>query len=356
MSKPTLFGHLAFRFAPHPENLATEALHFVLARSTVAARALADFLVRTGAPARQVVTYQTQAGSAEGGTPDIIGYDAENRPQIIIENKFWAGLTDRQPVQYLEQLRPYGGLLLFVAPRQRQCTIWTELCRRVREAGNAMEQALGNEQMIFAPISDGRVLAITSWSTLLEVMRTAVVAADERCRAADLEQLQGLCEAMDAKAFLPLRVDELSDQSVALRMINYADLVRSLIDDACSQGCADRRGLRFTHGWHKTGHYLRIGGYGCWLGVNLVLWARYGITPIWASFEGNTEFVKAAVVSEKLRSWAASSPPRVIIESNAAHVPIRLPAGVEEAIVRSAALEQISDLDGALSIANTLVA
>ncbi|MFO1155187.1 MAG: hypothetical protein U1E42_16220 [Rhodospirillales bacterium] len=356
MSKPTLFGHLASRFAPHPENLATEALHFVLARSMVAARAFANFLVRTGAPVRQVVTYQTQSGSAEGGTPDIIGYDAENRPLIIIENKFWAGLTDKQPVQYLEQLRPYGGLLLFVAPRQRQCTIWTELCRRVREAGNAMEQALGDEEMIFAPISDGRVLALSSWSTVLDIMRTAIVAADERSCAADLEQLQGLCEVMDAKAFLPLRVDELSDQSVALRMINYADLVRSLIDDVCSQKCADRQGLRPTHGWHKTGHYLRIGGYGCWLGINLGLWARYGITPLWASFEGSTEFVKASVVSEKLRSWAASSPPRAIIESNAAHVPIWLPAGVEEATVKSVALRQVSDLDGALRIADTLVA
>lgn len=356
MSQPTIFGHLAFRFAPHPENLATEALHFVLARSAVAARALADFLARSRSPVGQVVTYQTQAGSAEGGTPDIIGYDAENKPRIIIENKFWAGLTDKQPAQYPEQLRPNGGLLLFIAPRQRQGAIWTELCRRVREAGNSIEQASGGEELMFAPVSDGRVLAITSWSTVLNIMRTAVVAADERNHAADLDQLQGLCAVMDAKAFLPLRVEELSDQSIALRMINYAELVSSIVVDACNQGFADRQGLRPTHTWHKIGHYLRIGGYGCWLGINLDLWARYGITPIWASFEGNTEFMRAAVVKEKLRNRGASSPPHAIIESDAAHVPIQLPTGVEEAAVRSTALGQISNLAGALRAADTLVA
>lgn len=209
---------------------------------------------------------------------------------------------------------------------------------------------------MFAPVSDGRVLAITSWSTVLNIMRTAVVAADERNHAADLDQLQGLCAVMDAKAFLPLRVEELSDQSIALRMINYAELVSSIVVDACNQGFADRQGLRPTHTWHKIGHYLRIGGYGCWLGINLDLWARHGITPIWASFEGNTEFMRAAVVKEKLRNRGASSPPHAIIESDAAHVPIQLPTGVEEAAVRSTALGQISNLAGALRAADTLVA
>ena len=49
-------------------------------------------------------------------------------------------------------------------------------------------------------------------------MSTAVIAADEHSLAADLEQLRGLCDVMDAKAFLPLRVEELSDQSTALRI------------------------------------------------------------------------------------------------------------------------------------------
>ena len=44
MGPNTVFGHLAFQFATHPENLATEALSFVLRTSPAASRAFTEFL------------------------------------------------------------------------------------------------------------------------------------------------------------------------------------------------------------------------------------------------------------------------------------------------------------------------
>lgn len=348
MPNRTLFGALSSRFAPHPENLATEALHFVL-ESRVAAGALLDFLAPTRAAIRQVVAFQTQAGSLDGGIPDLVGYDSSGTKRIIIENKFWAGLTENQPIVYLERSVADDGLLLFIVPRKRQEVIWTELLHRMQSAAIALVEARTGNELLFAHVSNGRTLAVTNWSAVLNVMSTALDAANERSDAANLDQLRGLCEEMDAKAFLPLRADELTDQSTARRMVNLADLVSSIADGACRRGIADKSGLYVTHKRYGTGRYLRIGGCECWFGIKHDLWAEYGITPIWISVEG-TDLSKTAVVQEKLRSWAAQAPRRAIIKSNAAHVPIRLPHGVEEAAVKEYALAQLQELDRVLRI------
>ena len=48
--------------------------------------------------------------------PDLVGLDRTmGKECVLIEAKFWAGLTDRQPKAYLDRLDP-GKALLFVAP------------------------------------------------------------------------------------------------------------------------------------------------------------------------------------------------------------------------------------------------
>jgi hypothetical protein len=38
--------------------------------------------------------------------------------RAIVEAKFWAGFTEHQPVDYLDQL-PTGGVLVFICPSAR---------------------------------------------------------------------------------------------------------------------------------------------------------------------------------------------------------------------------------------------
>jgi hypothetical protein len=45
----TLLGHLATKFQAHPENLATEALAYILNRSVSASKDLHSLLIRCGA-------------------------------------------------------------------------------------------------------------------------------------------------------------------------------------------------------------------------------------------------------------------------------------------------------------------
>ena len=54
MSVNTMFGHLALQFTTHPENLATEALAFVLRNSAAASGAFSVFLRSAGIEARTI--------------------------------------------------------------------------------------------------------------------------------------------------------------------------------------------------------------------------------------------------------------------------------------------------------------
>jgi len=50
--------------------------------------------------------------------------------------KFWAGLTDNQPVSYLEKLASYPQptVLLVIAPSASEHTLWRELNHRLLDA------------------------------------------------------------------------------------------------------------------------------------------------------------------------------------------------------------------------------
>ena len=89
---PTLVAHLGLNHA-HPENVAVEALGFILRRSPAARDALGG-LLRDGrwevGPLERV---ETQRTDDEGGRPDLAVLDPGGRPRVLIEGKFGAPLT-----------------------------------------------------------------------------------------------------------------------------------------------------------------------------------------------------------------------------------------------------------------------
>jgi len=120
-----LFGHLASRFSTQPENLATEALAFIVNRSATMREELRTIFVRTGIELPPLARFQSQAGDEQGNIPDSIGLDARGVERLVVENKFWAGLTENQPVGYLDRLPAEGGaVLVFVVPRLSM--VWSE--------------------------------------------------------------------------------------------------------------------------------------------------------------------------------------------------------------------------------------
>jgi hypothetical protein len=100
-----LFGHLVSRFSTHPENLATEALAFIVNRSATMREELRILLGRTGIQLPQLARFRSQAGDDQANIPDLIGLDTTGAERLFIENKFWAGLTENQPADTLSGLR-----------------------------------------------------------------------------------------------------------------------------------------------------------------------------------------------------------------------------------------------------------
>src|SRR5215472_9742743 len=131
-----LFRHLASRFSTHPENLATEAMAFIVNRSPAMREALRRLVGRTGIELPQLATIRSQAGDDQGNIPDLIGVDATGAERLLIENKFWAGLTENQPAGYLDRLPAEGGaVLVFIVPSRRFALVWTELARSAMNRG-----------------------------------------------------------------------------------------------------------------------------------------------------------------------------------------------------------------------------
>ena len=165
------------RFSQINEDVATDALAYILESSPAASNGMRKLLCGL-VPGLSVLKFKTQ--EAEGIIrPDMWGYEG-TEPRVFIENKFWAGLTDNQPVNYLKQLAAYSkpSILLLVAPAPRQHTLWSELQRRVIEAGfslDYLQDAAGIHSS--ARTSIGPTLAVTSWENILSALEHETIDA-----------------------------------------------------------------------------------------------------------------------------------------------------------------------------------
>ena len=101
----TLFAHIVPWLTDSIENVAVEALGYILSNSEAARTALAETVKDGGIEAGSIDRVETWEIGDEGATPDLVCFDGDDSQNVLIEAKFWAGLTKNQPNQYLEQLR-----------------------------------------------------------------------------------------------------------------------------------------------------------------------------------------------------------------------------------------------------------
>jgi hypothetical protein len=336
----TLFGHLALKFGSHPENLATEGLHFVLDRSKEARRLFLRFLAQAGCPLGDDLAFETQVSGKDGGIPDLVGRDTSGAEAVIVEAKFWAGLTDHQPNTYIDRLKGSPGLLLFVAPARRFESLWPELLTRCRSAGRQVECEEGHgPDWRVGRLAGGRWLALTSWRAVLEALHAGLQQASEVSLASDILQLRGLADRMDADAFLPLASEELTS-NLGRRIVQFCDLVNYAVQKLVAEKLADTKGYSASSGKPgRWGRYFRMHEACCLLYFSPEGWAKHG-EPIWLAAYDSDEKPSAAV-NEALRPLATESPPRLFISQWGAYVPVRLPTGVERDKVLDAMLTQL---------------
>lgn len=342
----TLFGHIASRLSNKTENLATEALGYVLRGSLVARDALQSLLSQSGLPITGMLTYMNQFSGKDQAQPDIVGLDDQGEQRLVVEAKFWAGLTDHQPITYLGRLPKDGGVLLFVAPAARLDLLWGELLRRCADAGKlGIAKELDTQTVRRYTIADGTHLALVSWRALLDYLMGRVEAAGDRKTLGDIEQLQGLCEHMDSTAFLPLTSEEITDTQHYKRVLQFNDLIDELVPALINRGVADTNKLTAVSKKGIYGRYLRFHGYGAYLSCDLSRWTTLALTPFWLTFGQSFEGRCPKEVREALAPLAALSSPRVfIVDKDLPTIPLFVSPGLTKDEVKAEVLAQLEDI------------
>ena len=272
----TLLAHLAGSLSRHPENIAVEALGYIL-KSEPTLRVMEAVLKEGGADVGTIARVRTQF--SEGETrPDLVGLDRHGDKWVSVEAKFWAGLTENQPNAYLERLDP-GKSLLFVAPESRIPTLWSEL----RRLAGVEDVRPDSDETGFKSVTTGagKRMMLISWRRLLDRLEAA---GDSQLRS-EIQQLRGLADRYDADAFLPLRQAEFAPE-IPRRLLGLRHLVDDATIGAVNQGYADISGLKVTPMIHGYGRYLSLRGGGAWFGIASDLWAKgsFPDTPLWLRF------------------------------------------------------------------------
>lgn len=285
----SLLAHVVSRFSSQQwENVATESLRYLLDGSAgeAPARVLSPV---PGLSLQRDLRWRAQVGSEEDpGIPDLIGFDERRRPVLMIEGKFWAALTEHQPITYLKrqagafvESRPIpteaaarDHALVFLVPARRELLVARQLeermgCRARKIAG--------------MPILDnGQLVVVVSWRRMLETVRTCLSDADDHVGLRDLEQLAGLCDRADTETVLPFG-DEDFDDATARRMLDFHDLVDRVTDVLVAADLTSTKGLKATSTRGHYGRYQRhlASGRNIQINYSLWWWANRYPSPLW---------------------------------------------------------------------------
>ena len=321
----TLLAHVVSRFTPRQwENVATESLRYLLVRPA-GQPAIQALLAPLGFDPGHLIWRSQASGTEDSSVPDLVGNDEVGRHVLTVEAKFWASLTENQPVTYLSRQssqfpdEPGAHLLIFLVPRKRVAMITAELQGRLV----AQHTTAGPFTVIDR---DGRRVVVVSWAHMLGQLEVAFQDARDAQGIADLAQLRGLCDRADVEAVLPIAAEEVGTDR-GRRLHDFCDLVDEAANALAAMSAADTRGLRAASGKGWYGRYLRApGGAVLRLAVSAVDWGYRYPTPWWIRISQAPR-----AVAEAVRALESDPGIGCIAESEdgTIQIGIRPPLGVE---------------------------
>ena len=325
----TLLAHLSWRFHWRKEEVAVEALTYILNRYPASREGLAELVERlipemklSGQP------FENEVTGPDGTKPDVLQRGDGGSERLFIEAKFYAPLTRNQPVPYLERLTNTGvSALMFLAPAERVDELWPELLGRLADRGKTYSD---EESRCVAIRGTQKHLLITDWTKLLDNMEVQL--KDSESGLAELGQLRGLVQfakSGDGNASLP-------GQKLVDRVTEIGKTSRWL----------DTHGLKAVRGSTGYGRYANLGhryAFCVWLGVNLDLFEEYGSTRLWVQC-GNWSHADSRYWNERVRpALQDRMNPNVHEEGGALWVAV-VPEGSTRADNYAAALERLAGI------------
>jgi len=356
-----LLAHLTRRFTTQHEDIATEALGFILQQSDGARAAFVQLLSDLVPALVPPVLFRTQVADESLARPDVVGYDALERTSVMIEAKFWAGLTSNQPVGYLDRLQSNGlgtRVLFVIAPRRRLNSLWSELLRLCADSpqyGGPHEVELRDEARVVG-LAQGTWMAQTTWDHVLNrLLESAEVEGDAALKS-DLMQLKGLADVEDADAFAPMEAALLVDQRIPKLVIDLRLLLDELVARAVAAGLLNRKGAREPRGNGVEAKYVRFGYLGALIEISHEHWRSTLPTPLWIRLQQwrdpASQGLSLAEARTRLRDLEVSSPSKMLPRPDGTElwIPLNIPPGAEREEVLDSLLGQIRHVSECLGM------
>ena len=343
-----LLTHIASKYTNRTEDVAVDALGYLLAESKAARDALRNMIEVCVNDIGELIDVETFVSGDDGKIPDLTVYDHQGLKRVLIEAKFWASLGEQQAESYLEMLPndSVPSVLLIIAPEIRFESLWAELVRLFRNETVLSDNCTLKDIRCLQTNKDNKYLILSSWRRLLDQIYHAANQASDSI-VSDIQQLQVYCEQQDSAAFLPISANEFSP-AFARRILNLNGLIDDIVVRATNDGIMDISGLKATPQSHGYGRYIRIGcktnqkWAGAWLGVNFENWSKFRNTPLWLTFFGQFKVEPDLISIKKLQlaldiDMQVSTPESIPI-------PIYLPIGAEKDKIIDAIIKELTNI------------
>lgn len=349
----SLFGHIVLNNTSQAENLATEALNYILSNSNFACDGFYKFLGTIDPRFTDDLYFKTQDYGEDNAIPDLVCVDSDNDPICLIESKFWAGLTDNQPVTYIKRLKPNKtSVLLFLVPSKRLESIWNEISDRCKDAEINLYSEKRENYLICANLNDNNYLAAIDWNSLLTLIETELDTAGDYQIKSDLLQLKGLCSQMDGESFLPIDSVEISPM-IARRNMQFYDIVNEVVSIGHSKGNYSKDGLTSGSGIYYYTNYFQIDEFFYGLRFDNESWCKRFNTPIWLEVYGKgwrSAPEERSKVKKALSNPQSFKQTKLFFDkSEVALVPLEIELGVEKSRIIHYLTKQIGDINNFLT-------
>ena len=219
----SLLAHMYSRIRGSQEDVATIALQYLVSQSNDLNHAFTHLLEnRLRIEIGEGLRYTCQAVGDDKERPDMAGTDRNGNEVVLCEMKFYAGLTQNQPLTYLARLKTHDGAgLVFICPKSRLTSLWAKLIEL------CTDQSVATVDNHCVSVN-GVHMAIVTWAEVIETLYS-VATATSSAYLSDIQQLKGFCEQMDSDAFIPFVPEDLTADK-AISMERYFAVVDEVYD------------------------------------------------------------------------------------------------------------------------------
>jgi hypothetical protein len=302
------------------EDIASEGLRYILQNSDFAKSIIKSQIKSKTSIDLPELNYVSQVSKKGLGRTDISGIDINGNEIIIFESKFWASLTENQPVSYLNRIKN-NSVLLFICPSLRKSSLYIELSKKLFEQNIKFES---DESLLKFELENCKFILIQSWLEILDPIKTILKVNNQDNLVSDIDQIIGFCETIDKNSFIPLNDKDLSPE-IGRKISSYYELTDEVISELSKSEYYKQEKLTEwkpskEYGYYK---YRLYDGYAISFGLNFGYWAKFADTPFWLRVSEWPSFKQEFELKNKLKSISSMiSKPIFESDSNDLFFPI----------------------------------